>query len=80
VENAIDERGRSFYHSFPRRLPSEAPDLFIARGLELLKGIKNIGLVLAPEVVEWRIPQVDGTNEGDPQQATENLLHRTFGI
>jgi hypothetical protein len=61
VENAIDERGRSFYHSFPRRLPSEAPDLFIARGLELLKGIKNIGLVLAPEVVEWRIPQVDGT-------------------
>lgn len=63
MESAIDRSERSFYHSFPRKLSSEAPELVFAKGLEILKGIKNIGMVLAPEVVEWRIPQVDSTTK-----------------
>ncbi len=59
----IDVSERSFYHSFPRKLPSDTHELAIAKGLKLLKGIKNVGMVLAPEVVEWRIPQVDGTTK-----------------
>ncbi|MGA8149487.1 MAG: hypothetical protein WB952_00810 [Terriglobales bacterium] len=63
MENGIAGSERSFYHSFPRNLPSEPPELVIAKGLEILKGIKSVGMVLAPEVVEWRIPQIDGTTK-----------------
>jgi hypothetical protein len=57
------EASRSFYHSFPRRRSGESPAAGVARGLDLLRAIKDVGMVLAPEVVEWSIPQVDGTTK-----------------
>jgi hypothetical protein len=63
---------RNFYHSFPRRKPSDNPEEVVATGLELLKGIRSIGLVLAPEVVDWTFPQVDGS--------TKTIRHRQTRI
>src|SRR5579871_413235 len=42
---------RRFFHSFPRPKKNESPDATLARGLWLLEGMKQLGLVLAPEVV-----------------------------
>ena len=58
-----NEGSRSFYHSFPRRRSSASLSADVARGLDLLRAIKDIGVVLAPEVVEWSIPQVDCTTK-----------------
>ena len=77
MENGIDVSERSFYHSFPRKLTSETPEPVIAKRLEILTGVKNIGMVLAPEVVEWRIPQIDDTTKVIRNRQTRNLLHRT---
>ena len=63
---------RKFYHSFPRWRSSEPADVTIAKGMAILKALKEVGLVLAPEVVEWRIPQIDGS--------TKTLRHRQTRI
>ena len=54
---------RAFYHSFPRVKPSDTEEFQIAKGLAILKAVRDVGLVLAPEIVEWSIPQIDGTTK-----------------
>jgi hypothetical protein len=51
---------RFFYHSFPRSRPGDQIDEIVAKGLTILENIKTIGLVIAPEIVEWKQPLVDG--------------------
>ncbi len=57
------ESERSFYHSFPRIRPSDTEASLKIKGLQLLRGIKDFGLILAPEVVEWSVPKLDGTTQ-----------------
>ena len=47
---------RFFYHSFPRPRRDESYEDTTARGWALLNLIREIGLVLAPEIVEWHTP------------------------
>ncbi|MBX5455077.1 MAG: hypothetical protein K6U10_14230 [Acidobacteriia bacterium] len=53
--------GRKFFHSFPRPRPSDTPETLNARGLAILRLIKDIGLIVAPEIVEWHVPLQGGT-------------------
>ena len=53
---------RNFYHSVPRPRDGEPHDARIERGLAILRAIKQSGLVLAPEIVEWHTP----VNIGSP--------------
>jgi hypothetical protein len=46
---------RRFFHSFPRPKKNESPDATLARGLRILEVMKQVGLVLAPEVVNWDV-------------------------
>lgn len=52
---------RHFYHSFPRPYRDYEYGQIIKDGLEILKSIKNTGLILAPEIVEWKQLLSDGT-------------------
>jgi hypothetical protein len=56
----MDER--FFYHSFPRPRPGDQTGTIIAKGLNILRNVKDLGLVIAPEIVEWKQPLVDGTH------------------
>ncbi|MEM5495652.1 abortive infection system antitoxin AbiGi family protein [Hoeflea sp. AS16] len=47
---------RFFYHSFPRPRPNDAPEVITSKGIEILRSIKEIGLLLAPEIVRWETP------------------------
>lgn len=47
---------RFFYHSFPRPRDGEPRERQISRGLGILRSIKQSGLILAPEIVEWHTP------------------------
>jgi hypothetical protein len=50
---------RYLYHCFPRRgacTPAE-----IDKGCEVLASIRDFGLLLAPEAIEWKQPSADGT-------------------
>jgi hypothetical protein len=47
-----------FYHSFPRRREDVDP---VEKGLEILRSLVELGLVLAPETRHWRQPNLDGT-------------------
>jgi len=60
TSNIIDER--FFYHSFPRLRPGDQMDEVVEKGLAILNNIKELGLVIAPEIVEWKQPLVDGSN------------------
>lgn len=51
---------RFFYHSFPRPHPNDSVEQVVAKGMRILENIKNLGLVMAPEIVEWKQPTVDG--------------------
>jgi hypothetical protein len=51
---------RFFYHSFPRLRPDDQMDKIVSKGLSILENIKTIGLIIAPEIVEWKQPLVDG--------------------
>lgn len=53
--------GRNFYHSFPRPRPGETEEQIIEKGLLILKCIYEIGLIFAPEILEWKQPLVNGT-------------------
>ena len=52
---------RFFYHSFPRPRPSETPSQTADRGWAIFQSMEKLGLVLAPEVVEWDDPVGLGT-------------------
>ena len=47
---------RYFYHSFPRPRDGESYETRTERGLAILRAIKQSGLILAPEIVEWHTP------------------------
>src|SRR5260370_6526900 len=50
---------RYLYHCFPRRgasTPAEAE-----KGCAVLASIRDFGLLLVPEAIEWKQPSVDGT-------------------
>jgi hypothetical protein len=36
--------------------------MIIAKGLNILRNVKDLGLVIAPEIVEWKQPLIDGTH------------------
>jgi hypothetical protein len=46
---------RYFFHSFPRPKADELAANTLERGLLILEFMKQIGLVLAPEIVKWSI-------------------------
>jgi hypothetical protein len=52
---------RFFFHSFPRQTKGETRADQLARGLSILRTIKELGLVLAPEIVRWSQPTISGT-------------------
>jgi hypothetical protein len=41
---------RKFFHSFPRPRPSDTPETLNARALAILRLVKEIGLIVAPEI------------------------------
>ena len=52
---------RFFYHSFPRPRQGETPSDLAMRGWLTLKSMKDLGFILAPEIVEWHTPVSLGT-------------------
>jgi hypothetical protein len=54
---------RRFFHSFPRPKKGESEDATFERALKILAFMKEIGLVLAPELVEWDVSAVSGRAE-----------------
>ena len=61
TSRAEPQTRRFFYHSFPRRRECETRSETANRGWGILQSIKNRGLILAPEVVEWHTPVSLGT-------------------
>jgi hypothetical protein len=61
---------RYFYHSFPRR--GRGTDTEINIGCSILSLIRDVGLVLAPEVILWKSPHADGS----PPREAEVLQQR----
>jgi hypothetical protein len=56
----LDATHRHFYHSFPRNPRAESSDRIIENGMLILSNIRDLGLVLAPEKVEWSQATLDG--------------------
>ena len=54
-------KSRFFYHSFPRPRPGETYSETASRGWAILQSMKKLGLILAPEVVEWHTAVSLGT-------------------
>ena len=52
---------RFFYHSFPRPRQGETDSETATRGWAVLQSIRELGLILAPEIVEWHTPVSLGT-------------------
>ena len=52
---------RFFYHSFPRPRQGETDSETASRGWAVLQSMRELGLILAPEVVEWQTPVSLGT-------------------
>ena len=72
--------GRKFFHSFPRLRPSDTPETLNARGLAILRLIRDIGLIVAPEIVEWHVPLQGGTQRSikyDQLRICFTELHET---
>jgi hypothetical protein len=44
---------RYFYHSFPRRFTGK-PEEELKKGLEILRAMRDFGLVLTPEITNWQ--------------------------
>src|SRR3990172_2372166 len=51
---------RFVYHSFPRRFAGKSDE--VAKGLEVLRLVKRLGLLLTPEITEWTELLSDGTS------------------
>ena len=58
--NNIEINDRKFYHSFPRVRKEVSKEEVIKCGLEILKSIRDIGLILAPEIIDWNQPTIEG--------------------
>ena len=56
-------RDRYFFHSFPRPKKDESEDATLERGLKILAFMKDFGLVLAPEIVDWDVSLISGGAE-----------------
>ena len=52
---------RYFYHSFPRPRNGESNGETVQRGWAILQSIRRLGLILAPEIVEWETLGSDGS-------------------
>ena len=52
---------RFFYHSFPRPRQGETDSETASRGWAVLQSMRELGLILAPEIVEWQPPVSLGT-------------------
>ena len=63
---------RYFFHSFPRGKANEPHDDILARGLKILAFMKEVGIVLAPELVKWDITGI----VGDADEKLETLQRR----
>lgn len=57
----MTNEARFFYHSFPRPRSGESDSQTANRGLVILQSMEKLGLVLAPEVVQWDDPVGLGT-------------------
>ena len=57
----VKNEPKFFYHSFPRPRTGETGSQTASRGWAILQSMKKLGLVLAPEVVEWHDPVGLGT-------------------
>ena len=57
----MNEGQRFFYHSFPRPRQGETHSETWSRGWAILQSMKKLGLILAPEFVEWHTPISLGT-------------------
>ena len=57
----MTDEPRFFYHSFPRLRQGETHSETASRGWAILRSMKKLGLILAPEVVEWHTPVSLGT-------------------
>ena len=60
-DNRVKDEPRFFYHSFPRPRRGETHGDTLNRGWAILQSMKKLGLILAPEVVEWHTPVSLGT-------------------
>ena len=57
----MESESRFFYHSFPRPRPGESDGETADRGWAILQTMQKLGLILAPEIVEWHTPVSLGT-------------------
>ena len=84
----MKDEPRFFYHSFPRPRQGETHSETASRGWAILQLMKKLGLILAPEVVEWQTPVSLGTpspiqvlqrrisfTELSPQELSEHSTH-----
>ena len=60
-DNRVKVEPRFFYHSFPRPRQGETHSETASRGWAILRSMEELGLILAPEVVEWHTPVSLGT-------------------
>jgi hypothetical protein len=58
-----DAHHRLFFHSFPRPKATESEEDTLERGLSILGFMKKVGLVLAPEIVDWDVSVISGGAE-----------------
>jgi hypothetical protein len=58
-----DAQDRLFFHSFPRPKAAESEEDTLERGLGILGFMKKVGLVLAPEIVDWDVSVISGGAE-----------------
>jgi len=57
---------RFFFHTFPRPKQCELSEATQNRALSILRFMKEAGLVLAPEIVNWQLPLQEGGVEHLP--------------
>jgi hypothetical protein len=57
---------RFFFHTFPRPKKDEDRDAALARALSILRFMKDVGIILAPELVTWEIQMPTGGIERLP--------------
>jgi hypothetical protein len=51
---------REFFHNFPRPRAGETQSDTLERGLRVLAFMKQVGLILAPELVSWDVEVIRG--------------------
>jgi hypothetical protein len=56
----MSSNDRFFFHTFPRPGQGESAQATLDRAINILSFMKEAGLVLAPEIVNWELPLQDG--------------------